>query len=124
MAALETTATYDQETDEFVINTPSKTATKWWAGDNGKFSNHAILMARLIVGKKDYGPQAFLVPIRDMETWEVLPNIQLGELGQKYGFTGKDNGFMIFKNARIPRFNMFSKWCTLSRDGKFRMQGD
>lgn len=29
---LETTATFDRETDEFVIHTPTDTATKWWIG--------------------------------------------------------------------------------------------
>ena len=35
VAGLETTATFDNETDEFVINTPTITATKWWPGDMG-----------------------------------------------------------------------------------------
>jgi acyl-CoA oxidase len=52
---LETTATLDEKTDEFVIHTPSPTATKYWPGDLGRFASHAIVMARLIVGKKDYG---------------------------------------------------------------------
>ena len=29
---LETTATFDVKTQEFVINTPTLTATKWWPG--------------------------------------------------------------------------------------------
>lgn len=55
VAMLETTATLDEKTDEFVIHTPSPTATKYWPGDLGRFASHAIVMARLIVGKKDYG---------------------------------------------------------------------
>ena len=29
---LETTATYDPATQEFILNTPTLTATKWWPG--------------------------------------------------------------------------------------------
>ena len=29
---LETTCTYDPETEEFVIHSPTQTATKWWPG--------------------------------------------------------------------------------------------
>jgi alkylation response protein AidB-like acyl-CoA dehydrogenase len=35
VAALETTATLDKTTDEFVINTPSIKATKFWIGSIG-----------------------------------------------------------------------------------------
>lgn len=36
VSGLETTAIYDKRTDEFVINTPSITATKWWPGEMGR----------------------------------------------------------------------------------------
>ena len=55
MASLETTATLDKATDEFVIHTPSITATKYWPGDLGRFTSHAIVFARLIIDGKDYG---------------------------------------------------------------------
>ena len=32
---LETTCTYDPETEEFVIHSPTQTATKWWPGGMG-----------------------------------------------------------------------------------------
>ena len=65
MAQLETTATFDKERDEFVINSPTVTATKWWPGDMGRFCNHAIVMARLIIEddgeQNDYGVAPFIV---------------------------------------------------------------
>lgn len=30
---LETTAVYDKNTEEFILNTPTVSATKWWIGD-------------------------------------------------------------------------------------------
>ena len=47
VAGIETTATFDKSTDEFVIHTPSPTATKWWPGDLGNFSSHAMVFCRL-----------------------------------------------------------------------------
>ena len=49
VAGLETTATLDKTTDEFIINTPTITATKYWPGDLGMFSSHAIVFARMII---------------------------------------------------------------------------
>ena len=69
VGGLETEAVYDKVTDEFIINTPTITATKWWPGDMGRFANHALVMARLIIEddgeKNDYGIAPFIVPMRD-----------------------------------------------------------
>ena len=50
---LETTATYDPRTEEFILNSPTLTAFKWWPGGLGKTANYAIVMANLFTqGKK------------------------------------------------------------------------
>ena len=36
VAGLETTATFDKKTNEFIIHTPTQTATKWWPGEMGR----------------------------------------------------------------------------------------
>jgi acyl-CoA oxidase len=62
---LETTATFDKEKDEFVIDTPTPSATKWWPGELGRWANFTVLFARLIIEedgeKNDYGVAPFLV---------------------------------------------------------------
>ena len=55
VAALQTTATFDPETDEIVLNTPDIKAYKFWPGELGKMASHAIVFARLISGGEDYG---------------------------------------------------------------------
>jgi acyl-CoA oxidase len=55
VSGIETTATYEPESECFILNTPSPTATKWWSGDNYMFSNHAIVIAKLIVKGKSKG---------------------------------------------------------------------
>lgn len=48
VSGLETTATLDMETDEWVINTPNIRATKFWPGSMGTSANHAMVFCRLI----------------------------------------------------------------------------
>lgn len=44
---LQTTATYDPQSREFVIHTPTLTATKWWPGGLGKTSTHVVRFSKL-----------------------------------------------------------------------------
>lgn len=114
-----TTATYDKETKEFVINTPCREAMKFWIGGASKTSNTSAIFAQLYVDGKCYGPHAFVLPIRDKETHMPLPGITLGDCGKKEGLDGIDNGFMIFNNFRIPRANMLNRFSNVTEDGKF-----
>jgi acyl-CoA oxidase len=42
LARLETTATYEPATREFVLHSPTLTASKWWPGSLGKSANFAV----------------------------------------------------------------------------------
>lgn len=52
---LETQAVLDQETDEWVINSPRISSAKFWPGDLGKLGTHTVLYAQMIVGGKQFG---------------------------------------------------------------------
>ncbi len=65
--SLMTTATYDEKTETFIMNTPSVKAAKWWIGDLGVYATHACVFAQLIIKEKVYGVHAFVVPIRDVQ---------------------------------------------------------
>jgi acyl-CoA oxidase len=96
IADLETTATLDMNTDEFVIHTPHIKATKFWPGGVGLVGTHSIVFARLIVDDNDYGIQPFMVQIRSLEDHMPLPGIDVGDIGEKLGFNTIDNGFLSF----------------------------
>ena len=96
VASLETTATLDKTTDEFIINTPTLTAQKYWPGLLGFHASHATVFARLIIDEDDYGVQPFLVQLRDLDTWKWLPGVKTGSVGPKFGYTAKDNGWACF----------------------------
>ncbi|CAG5122876.1 unnamed protein product [Candidula unifasciata] len=116
---LETTATYDPKTREFIINSPTTTSAKFWPGGLGKTANFVVLMAKLITNGRDCGLQSFLVQIRDLETHQPLPGITVGDIGQKFGFGFIDNGFLILKDVRIPRDNMLMRYAQVLEDGTF-----
>lgn len=117
--ALETTATYDPETDEIELHSPTTTSTKWWPGALGRTANHAIAYARLIVNGYDLGIHNFIVPIRDLETHQPLSGITVGDIGPKIGYNNQDNGFLRFEHVRIPRTYMAMKHATLHPGGAY-----
>ena len=116
VAGCETTATFDEETDEFVIDTPNISATKWWIGGAAHSATHSSVYARLIVKGKDYGVKCFIVPLRDSQH-NLCPGVAIGDIGSKMGRQGVDNGWIQFSDVRIPRFFMLQKWCKVDRHG-------
>lgn len=119
-AGVETTATFDEKTDEFVINTPHIGATKWWIGGAAHSATHSSVYARLIVNGKDYGVKTFVVPLRDSQH-NLMPGVSIGDIGSKMGREGVDNGWIQFSGVRIPRFFMLQKFCRVERDGTVKM---
>ena len=65
-----TTAHYDKETKEFIINTPNEMAMKFWIGGAAKTANVSVVFAQLYDGDgKCHGPHFFVVPIRNPKTF-------------------------------------------------------
>ncbi|KAI8819816.1 acyl-CoA dehydrogenase/oxidase C-terminal [Fimicolochytrium jonesii] len=120
VAGLETTATYDETSDEFVIHTPTLTATKWWIGGAAQTATHCVVFAQLVVKGKKYGVKNFVVPLRDTETFECFPGIVIGDIGAKMGRDGVDNGYIQFTHVRIPRSYMLMKHTKVNRRGEVK----
>lgn len=119
MKKLETTATYDPKTQEFALNTPTITSTKWMPGNLGKSTNYIVLMAQLWTHGKCYGPHAFIVQTRDENTHRSMPGVTLGDLGSKIGINTVDNGFLKLNNVRIPRRQMLMGHSKVHEDGQY-----
>jgi acyl-CoA oxidase len=92
-------------------------------GDLGNFGNHALVSAQLIIKGKKFGVHSFLVPIRDKEH-KVLPNVEVGDIGPKFGYQTKDNGYALFNKHRIPRMNMLMRYTKVSPTGEYTKTGD
>ncbi|MFO8099079.1 MAG: acyl-CoA dehydrogenase [Salinibacter sp.] len=115
---LETTATYDAETEEFVINTPRHVAHKEWIGNAAAHGRLATVFAQLHTDGEQHGVHAFLVPIRD-DDGQPRPNVRIEDCGEKMGLNGVDNGRLWFDNVRIPRKNMLDRFATVASDGTY-----
>uniref|UniRef100_A0A915D7C2 Acyl-coenzyme A oxidase n=1 Tax=Ditylenchus dipsaci TaxID=166011 RepID=A0A915D7C2_9BILA len=103
---LETTAIYDPKTQEFVLNSPTVTATK--CSRSTIYSNGGW-----------HGAHQFWVQIRDLDTHQPLPGIVVGDIGPKFGMNSNDNGFIRFNHVRIPRRNMLMKHSKVTPNGDY-----
>ena len=105
---METTAHYDNETQEFVINTPSTKAQKYWITNGALHAHSCIVFAKLIMPDgHNQGLHGFLVPIRD-ENLNIRDNVKIWDLGYKIGLNGIDNAALWFDNVRIPEDNLLN----------------
>lgn len=89
---IECEARWDQKAREFVLHSPTLTASKWWNGTLGRTATHAVVVAQLMLpsGKGgemvSQGPHPFIVRIRDERTHLPLEGIAVGDIGPKYGY--------------------------------------
>ncbi|KAL8226739.1 hypothetical protein R6Q57_016571 [Mikania cordata] len=119
---LETTATFDHETDQFVIHSPTLTSSKWWPGGMAKVATHAIVYARLIIDGHFYGVHGFIVQLRSLDDHSTLPGITVGDIGMKFGhgaYNTMDNGVLRFDRVRIPRNQMLMRMSQVTKEGKY-----
>uniref|UniRef100_A0A4W2DJN9 Acyl-coenzyme A oxidase n=1 Tax=Bos indicus x Bos taurus TaxID=30522 RepID=A0A4W2DJN9_BOBOX len=119
LQGLETEATYDAATQEFVVHSPTMTAIKWWPGDLGRSATHALVQAQLICSGARQGMHAFIVPIRSLDDHSPLPGITIGDIGPKMDFEHTDNGFLKLDHVRIPRENMLNRFAQVLPDGTY-----
>src|SRR5690242_8043126 len=111
--SLETTATYDAETEEFVIDSPTPTSRKDYIGGAAETARVAAVFAQLITTEDgepvNHGVHCVLVPIRD-EEGNDLPGVTTSDCHYKGGLPGVDNGRIMFDHVRVPRENLLNKY--------------
>ncbi len=115
---LETTATYDAETQEFVVDSPTPSATKDYIGNAAAHAEVAAVYAQLVTRGENHGVHCFLVPIRD-EKGNALDGVEIGDDRHKGGLGGVDNGRLAFHQVRIPRENLLNKYGDVAEDGTY-----
>ncbi|XP_059532424.1 peroxisomal acyl-coenzyme A oxidase 3 isoform X1 [Myotis daubentonii] len=118
--AMRTTAHYDPATEEFIIHSPDFEAAKFWVGNMGKTATHAVVFAQLYVpGGQCHGLHPFLVQIRDPKTLLPMPGVMVGDIGEKLGQNGLDNGFAMFHKVRIPRQDLLNRTGDVTPEGTY-----
>ena len=118
VSAVGTTATYDEATHEFVIDTPFRAAWKDYLGNAALHGEAAVVFAQLITKGVNHGVHAFYVPIRDKKK-NFLPGVGGEDDGLKGGLNGIDNGRLHFTGVRVPRTNLLNKYGDVAEDGTY-----
>ncbi|WP_067570844.1 acyl-CoA dehydrogenase family protein [Nocardia acidivorans] len=118
VANLETTATYDPATEEFVVHSPTPSSRKDYIGGAAEHARMAAVFAQLVTGGETQGVHCFLVPIRD-EAGNDLPGVTTSDDGLKGGLPGVDNGRILFDQVRIPRENLLNRYADVAPDGTY-----
>src|ERR1700751_5507358 len=120
--SLETTATYDPETEEFNAPPPTPTARKDYIGGAAQTATMAAVFAQLITtedGKPvNHGVHCLMVPIRDADGTD-LPGVTTSDCEYKGGLPGVDNGRIVFDHVRVPRDNLLNKYGDVAADGAY-----
>lgn len=119
VSSLETTAHFDAETNEFILNSPTETSRKFWIGSLGKSACMAVVFANLITERVKQGVHGFLVRIRDESTHLPLPGLEIGDCGDKIILQAIDNGWIRFNKFRIPKEALLNKFADITNDGVY-----
>ncbi|MGB3232362.1 MAG: acyl-CoA dehydrogenase [Mycobacterium sp.] len=117
--SLETTATYDPQTQEFVIDSPTPSSRKDYIGGAAETARVAAVFAQLITPDGEgHGVHCLIVPIRD-EDGNDLPGVITSDCHYKGGLPGVDNGRIQFDQVRVPRENLLNKYADVAPDGTY-----
>jgi len=115
---METTATYDEATQEFIVHTPHPLAQKYWITNGAVHAKHVVVMAQLIVKGKNEGIHAILVRMRDNDL-KTMPGVTIEDMGYKMGLNGVDNAKLSFDKVRVPRTALLNRYSDVSESGEF-----
>ncbi len=115
---LHTTAVYDAEAAEFVIDTPDDESHKEYIGNAACHGRFAAVFAQLVVGGENHGVHCLVVELRD-EDGSVRDGIRIEDCGEKMGLNGVDNGRIWFDGVRVPREALLNRYGDVDADGVY-----
>ena len=118
VASLETTITYDAQTDELVVHSPTPSSVKTYIGAAAEDAHLAAVYGQLIVDGQGHGVHAVLVPVRD-DSGTPMPGVTLGDNGHKGGLLGVDNGTIRFDQVRVPRRMLLDRYGGIDDSGTY-----
>jgi acyl-CoA oxidase len=117
---IKTTAKYDKTSKQFIINSPDFESAKCWVGNLGRTASTILLFSNLFTSDgENHGLHGFLVPVRDPRTLKPFKGVIIGDMGEKIGLNGIDNGFILFDNYRIPKANLLNRTGDVNDNGVY-----
>jgi acyl-CoA oxidase len=116
---VETTATWDSDAGEFVVESPSESARKDYIGNAALDGRMAVVFCQLVVGGESRGVHALLVPIRH-DDGSPVEGVEISDCGEKLGLNGVDNGRLMFHSVRVDRDALLDRYAEVTPDGEYR----
>ncbi|MVA76571.1 acyl-CoA oxidase [Auraticoccus sp. F435] len=116
--SLETTATYDPQSQTFDIHSPTPSARKTYIGNAARDGQLAVVFAQLRTPDGDHGVHALLVPIRTADG-RPAPGVTIADCGRKAGLNGVDNGQLVFDHVTVPREALLDRYGHVAPDGTY-----
>jgi acyl-CoA oxidase len=116
--SIRTTATYDEESQQFVLQTPDDDARKDYIGNAARHGRFAVVFAQLITKGESRGVHAFVTPIRD-DNGHPCAGVSIEDCGHKAGLNGVDNGRLAFHQVRVPREALLDRYGQVAPDGTY-----
>lgn len=90
--------------------------------NTGEAATHAIVFAQLIMPDgKNEGLHGFMTPVRNPDTFLPFPGVIIGDMGEKIGCNGMDNGSVNFYD--ICYILMYCLVVGLELNGSMREEG-
>ncbi|MDI1227651.1 MAG: acyl-CoA dehydrogenase family protein [bacterium] len=118
---ISTVATYNHASGNFVLSTPNEGARKAYIGNAALHGEMMVVFAQLKMspGAESMGVHAFLVPIRD-KAGNTMAGVTIEDCGHKTGLNGVDNGYLSFKDVKIPKEHMLDRFAQVDADGNYQ----
>jgi acyl-CoA oxidase len=113
---VQTTAEWNEEEQQFVMNTPHPGAQKNWISQ-GYTADKAVVMADLRVRGKSVGPHAFLVDFRS--NGSTLAGVTLGDMGRKTTGNDLDNAWINFDQVRVPKSSLLNRYADIDSNNNY-----
>jgi acyl-CoA oxidase len=115
---IRTTATYDPQSQEFIVHTPDAEARKDYIGNAARDGRLAAVFVQLVTQGRSRGVHVVLVSIRD-ERGQLCRGVRIEDDGPKGGLNGVDNGKIWFDQVRVPREALLDRYGSVAPDGTY-----
>ncbi len=116
--ALGTVATYDADTDEFVIDTTEPDASKDYIGNAADARRGRGRLRPARRGRRA-ARRARVRGADPQVTAQPADGVRIEDDGLKMGLNGVDNGKLWFDGVRVPREALLNRFADVSEDGTY-----
>lgn len=107
-----TTCTWDESRQLFLLDCPDEGATKNWISQ-GLTADMAVVVATLIVQGKSYGPHAFLMELR--RNGQLVEGVSAEDMGDKTIGNDLDNASISFSKVWLPADSLLDRFAGLEK---------